>query len=202
MKPTAYEAALQTDAAPFDSVPGLGFNSDPAAAAIVPPAGRMTAAGPVLIVDPAQNNAFRAINRAWKQGATVQANAGVGAPIRYTIGGCQTARRTSSSNRCARGGTHESAPGRAVRQPRLGLFQPWTGSMDEGWTPLGPRAIRLLLRSPFTPRTSNCRSRRKSTSLIIADDARVPVAGAAPRRTAVSAGGARRRPCGRSTPIS
>ena len=26
------------------------------------------------------------------------------------------------------------APGRAVKQPRIGLYQPWTGSMDEGWT--------------------------------------------------------------------
>ena len=39
VKPTAYDAALQTDAAPFDSVPGVGFDTDPAAAAIVPPAG-------------------------------------------------------------------------------------------------------------------------------------------------------------------
>ena len=39
----AYEAALRTDAAPFDSLPGVGFNTDPASAAIVPPAGRSPA---------------------------------------------------------------------------------------------------------------------------------------------------------------
>ena len=27
-----------------------------------------------------------------------------------------------------------AAPGRAVGQPRIGLYQPWTGSMDEGWS--------------------------------------------------------------------
>ena len=38
VKPAAYDAALKTDAAPFDSVPGAGFDTDPASAAIVPPA--------------------------------------------------------------------------------------------------------------------------------------------------------------------
>ena len=28
----------------------------------------------------------------------------------------------------------EAAPGRAVRAPRVGLYQPWNGSMDEGWS--------------------------------------------------------------------
>src|SRR6185503_18530264 len=37
IRPTTYEAAVNSDAASFDSAPGLGFNSDPAAAAIVPP---------------------------------------------------------------------------------------------------------------------------------------------------------------------
>ena len=60
------------DAAPFDSVPGIGFDSDRAAAAIVPPPGRISGTGSALLVDPAQNNAFRAVNRAWKQGAVRQ----------------------------------------------------------------------------------------------------------------------------------
>ena len=34
------------DAAPFDSVPGAGFDSSPLAAAIVPPAGKITGIGP------------------------------------------------------------------------------------------------------------------------------------------------------------
>ena len=53
-----------TDAAPFDSVPGAGFDTNPSAAAILPPPGRMTGTGPSLAIDPRQNNAFRAINRA------------------------------------------------------------------------------------------------------------------------------------------
>ena len=57
------------DAAPFDSVPGIGFDSSREAAAIVPPPGSISGSGSALLVDPAQNNAFRAVNRAWKQGA-------------------------------------------------------------------------------------------------------------------------------------
>ena len=65
--PVADDASA-ADAAPFDSVPGLGFDSNPVAAAIVPAAGKITGSGPALAIDPAQNNAFRAVNAAWKAG--------------------------------------------------------------------------------------------------------------------------------------
>jgi hypothetical protein len=61
-----YVSSSQKDAAPFDSVPGLGFDADPLARAIVPPAGRITGNGPALALSPAANNTFRAINRAWQ----------------------------------------------------------------------------------------------------------------------------------------
>src|SRR6185436_18815826 len=46
IKPAAYDAALHGDPAPFDSVPGTGFDSDPASAAITPPAGAISGTGP------------------------------------------------------------------------------------------------------------------------------------------------------------
>ena len=179
VKPTAYEAALQTDAAAFDSLPGVGFNTDPASSAIVPMPGRITGSGAVLVVDPAQNNAFKAINRAWKQGATAQAGAGAsGAPIRYTLRGLSNSAQDelvqSLSLQAERA---ESAPGRAVRQPRIGVYQPWTGSMDEGWTRW------VLEQYGFTfiavhPEDFQSPLAQKIDVLIMADDARVPVAGA------------------------
>jgi hypothetical protein len=180
VKPTPYEAALRSDAAPFDSVPGLGFNSDPNAAAILPPAGRVTGTGPILVIDPAQNNAYRALNRAWEQGAKVQASADAsGSPVRYAIMGLSdSAQNDLVQSLALRAERTLSAPGRAVRRPRLGLFQPWTGSMDEGWTRwlLEQYGFSYLLvhpddfKSPLTD---------KIDVLIIADDARVPIAGAA-----------------------
>jgi hypothetical protein len=177
--PTAYEAALQTDAAAFDSLPGVGFNSDPASAAIVPRPGRITGSGSVLVVDPAQNNAFKAINRAWKQGATVQASAGAaGAPIRYTLRGLSTgAQEDLVQSLSLQAERAESAPGRAVRPPRIGLYQPWTGSMDEGWT----RWVLEQYGFSFVaihPEDFKSPLAQKIDVLIMADDARVPVAGA------------------------
>lgn len=64
-------AADMADAAPFDSPPGVGFNSHPVAAAIVPPEGD-AGSGSMLVADPAQNNAFKAINRAWAAGGQVR----------------------------------------------------------------------------------------------------------------------------------
>src|SRR6185436_18052987 len=58
IKPTTYEAQLKNDSTPFDSLPGIGFDTDPSSAAIVPPPGSVTGPGPALVVDPAQNNAF------------------------------------------------------------------------------------------------------------------------------------------------
>ena len=179
VKLTTYEAAMKTDAAPFDSLPGVGFNTDPAAAAIVPMPGRISGSGSVLVVDPAQNNTFKAINRAWKQGATVQASAGAsGTPIRYTLRGLSDgAQEELVQSLALQAERTESAPGRAVRQPRLGVYQPWIGSMDEGWTrwvleQYGFTAVAIHPEDFTSPLAD------KVDVLILADDARVPIAGA------------------------
>jgi len=180
IKPAAYDAALHGDPAPFDSVPGTGFDSDPASAAITPPAGAISGTGPVLVVDPAQNNAFKAINRAWRQGATVQASAGAaGAPIRYSIRGLpESAQDDLVKSLALQAERTLSAPGRAIHQPRIGIYQPWTGSMSEGWTRwvleqygFGIVAVRPEdFQAPLSDRID---------VLIIADDARVPIDGSA-----------------------
>ena len=179
-KPTPYEPAPRADAAAFDSVPGAGFNSDPSAAAIVPADGRIAGSGDVLVLDPAQNNTFKAINRAWQQGATVQASAGpTGAPIRYTVRGLSEAAQDEIVRTLAlQAERTPSAPGRAIRKPRLGLYQPWTSSMDEGWTRW------VLEQFGFTfvsvhPEDFKSPLGETIDVLIVADDARLPIAGAA-----------------------
>ena len=64
-------AIVGADAAPFDSAPGIGFNTDAVAAGIVPRPGRLTGSGDSIAISAAQNNAFRAVNAAWQAGATV-----------------------------------------------------------------------------------------------------------------------------------
>jgi len=174
VKPTTYEAALANDLATFDSVPGAGFNTDPASAAILPLPGRTQGSGPVLLVDPAQNNAFRALNRAWQQGGTVAR-----AENRYAISGLPSEAQDALVNAFAL--QAERAPATSgtapMKKPRIGIFQPWTGSMDEGWT----RWVLEQYGFTFTlihPEDFKTPLAEKIDVLILADDARVPVAGA------------------------
>ncbi len=178
---SAYDAAVQHDAAPFDSVPGLGFNSNASASAIVPPAGRATGSGSILVVDPAQNNAFRAIHRAWKEGGKVQASADAsGAPVRYALMGLpESVLNELVSSLALKAERTSAAPGRAINKPRLGIYEPWNASMDAGWT----RWVLEQYGFAFTlihPEDFKSPLAEKIDVLIMADDARVPIAGTAP----------------------
>jgi hypothetical protein len=66
IKPTPYNAS-KVDAVVFDSVPGSGFETSPMAAAIVPPASAISGTGDHLSINPAETNAFRAINAPGRQ---------------------------------------------------------------------------------------------------------------------------------------
>ena len=113
------------DAAPFDSAPGLGFDTDPVAAGILPPAGEVTGSGAALALSPAQNNTFRAVNRAWREGGRVRFHQG-----RYLVTGLSDQVVRELHLRAVRTG----ASGTTVARPRIGLYRPWRPSMDEGWT--------------------------------------------------------------------
>jgi hypothetical protein len=116
--------------ASFDSVPGIGFDSHPAAARIVPPAGRVSGSGSVLALDPAQNNTFRAINRALAAGLDVQFSE---AGPRYLLGGLSQQDQNSLIESLALVAERTDAVGRSLRGPRIGVFSA-PASMDAGWT--------------------------------------------------------------------
>lgn len=137
---TTPEMSEEADAAPFDSPPGLGFDSDTVAAGIVPLPGRISGRGSAFAVSPAQNNAFRAVNRAWASGASVRFENG---PLRNDnpdsggrfvisgMSGSASQELVRELNLRAQGTGND---GRPMSQPRIGLFRPWQPSMDEGWT--------------------------------------------------------------------
>jgi hypothetical protein len=134
-------AVVGRDAAPFDSVPGLGFDTDPVAAGIVPPAGGIAGAGEALAVDAAHNNAFRAVNAAWRAGATVAWEPGAagtngqpGSSGRYLIRGLDPAAARQLVDSLALRAERTSARGIGLERPRIGVFRPWSPSMDEGWS--------------------------------------------------------------------
>ena len=126
-------AGVEPDAAPFDSVPGVGFDTNPIAAGIVPPPGRTTGSGSARVVDPAQNNAFRAINQAWAAGGRVSAVGGNG-DARYVISGLGRGAMDAMVSDLALQAVRSGASGTPIEQPRVGLYRPWAPSMDEGWT--------------------------------------------------------------------
>jgi len=125
---TPYESGTK-DAAAFDSVPGAGFDVNAVAAAIVPPAGKITGTGPALAIDPAENNAFRAVNRAWKAGGAVRTDKG-----RYVLTGLTATAQNEFVSALALTAERMAATGRVLKKPRIGLYRPWMPSMDEGWT--------------------------------------------------------------------
>ncbi|MGA2260483.1 MAG: M14 metallopeptidase family protein [Acidobacteriota bacterium] len=189
VKPTPYNLNESGDPTPFDSVPGIGFDSNPSAAAIVPQAGKITGSGPALAVDPAQNNAFRALNRAWKQGASVEFVVGTpSAGARYVIRGLSESAQSELASSLALVAERTAASGTPVKRPRIGLFQPWSGSMDEGWTRW------LLERYGFEfvslhPEDFHSPLRDKVDVIILADDARIPVEGGGGRGGGAGQGG-------------
>jgi len=137
-KPTAYnltDASKTTDAAAFDSVPGVGFNSSPLAAAVVPMAGAITGTGAGLALDPAQTNTFKAIYSAWKQGGAVKFVAAAGStPARYVITGLSSAQQTEMVRALAlKAERVAESVGAPLKKPRIGLYNP-PNSMDSGWT--------------------------------------------------------------------
>ena len=126
---------------PFDTAPGIGFDSEPMAKAIVPPAGRIAGSGAALAVNPAENNAFKAINRAWKAGASVRFDRGPLCDL-----GSDEAAQTSlvdalalqrRARRRARRRVAEAPPRPVPRQHQHG----------RGLDALGPGAVRVPVHS-------------------------------------------------------
>ena len=127
IKPTPYNVA-KADAAVFDSVPGAGFDTNPMAAAITPPAAAVTGTGANLSVNPAETNAFRAINAAWKANASVSRDGD-----RYVISGMNETAMTDLVKSLAIKAEKVSTAGSAIKKPRIALFEP-PNSIDAGWT--------------------------------------------------------------------
>ncbi len=133
--------AQVADAASFDSPPGVGFNSNTVAAGITPLPGRATGSGSALLLDPAQNNSFRAINRAWSEGGevrfvpgTVGADGAGGSTGKYLISNLGRSAVDAIVSDYALQATRAGVTGTRISRPRIGLYRPWQASIDEGWS--------------------------------------------------------------------
>jgi hypothetical protein len=139
LRPLGRESVASADGAQLAAAPDAPLASHPVAAAIVPPAGRITGTGPRLAVSPAQNEAFRLINRALGAGGSVRfeplASRGTSRAggSRYLVEGVDAATLARWVDELALRAERTNATGPTVRA-RIGLYKPWTASMDEGWT--------------------------------------------------------------------
>ncbi|MHB1191915.1 MAG: M14 family metallopeptidase [Longimicrobiales bacterium] len=139
-QPLAWNAT--GDAAPFDSPPDVGFDTHPVARAIVPPDGRVRGGGSALILDAAQNNTYRALGRAWAEGAQVSFAPGKAAPAEgeggtsgsWLVSGLSGSTQQALVRDLRLQAVGGSMPAGRVPQPRVGIYRPWSASMDEGWT--------------------------------------------------------------------
>ncbi|MFT5144552.1 MAG: hypothetical protein ACI84D_003188 [Thalassolituus oleivorans] len=132
---TPVDWADTADAQSWDTPPGAGFDSHPVARAIVPPAGSVSGSGNALWLDPAQNNSYRALADAWRQGATVRYGEAAGASGgAWSVSGLSASSQQNLADKYALKASRGSSSGATVRQPRIGLYRPWQASMDEGWT--------------------------------------------------------------------
>jgi hypothetical protein len=123
------------DASPFDMAPGVGFDTHPVAAGIVPLPGRLAGSGAAVYLDPAQNNSFIALNRAWAAGADVRwAGDPGGRGARWVVSGVSGEMLTDWVEELHLQAERGPQTGTRVPRARLALYRPWTASMDEGWS--------------------------------------------------------------------
>jgi hypothetical protein len=133
--------ALQQDPGALAASPDAPFESNAVAAAIVPPAGRITGSGPRITVDPAQNNAFRLVARTLSAGGSVRFLAGApgaggegGTGGKYMAGDIAGATLQTWLDELSLNAERTNAAGGAAVRARVAIYKPWRASMDEGWT--------------------------------------------------------------------
>jgi hypothetical protein len=136
----AFRAALITPkgkAVDWHTDPTEPFTTNAYAAGIVAPAGAITGSGDHLLLDPAQNNSFRLMNRALAAGAKASfVPASSGRPARYDVTGLDGTKADAWAKELAvRAERVSSAPAGEVGVPtRVALYKSQPGVIDEGWT--------------------------------------------------------------------
>ena len=165
VKPAPYERGAQTTRRRSTACPGVGFDTDAAAAAIVPPAGRVTGSGAVLLArSGAEQRVSRAQPRLEAAARPCSAARTTGAPIRRISGLSDDAQNELVKSLALQAERASPRPARAVQKPRIGLFRPWTGSMDEGWTRWVLEQYGFALRDAASRRLQDAARRARSTS--------------------------------------
>ncbi len=116
--------------------PNEPLTTNAEAAGIVPAPGGITGSGDALLLDPAQNNSFKLINRALAAGASLHFSAAAGGqPARYVVTGLDASKADAWAKELWVTAERTSSPPASVNTAtRIALFKSQPGVMDEGWT--------------------------------------------------------------------
>ncbi|MEQ9439059.1 MAG: M14 family metallopeptidase [Cyclobacteriaceae bacterium] len=120
-----------TDLSKVDFVPGAGFNTNAVAVGIQPLPGTLRGSGNTLMLDPKENNTFRVLAEALKQGLEVVY---LEQTKMYGIQGASRSSMQQWVNDYAVNGTLTSQTSETKVSARIAVYRPWTASMDMGWT--------------------------------------------------------------------
>ena len=137
--PAEFRAALKTirgKAVDWHTAPDEPFATNAEAAGILPLPGALTGSGDRLLLDPAQNNSFRVINRALATGASLRyARASGGKGARWVVAGAEPSKVQSwITDLFVRAERAPDVPDALAAPSRIALYKAAPGNMDEGWT--------------------------------------------------------------------
>lgn len=130
--------SVQGKTVDWHSAPDAPFTTNAEAAGIVPLAGQISGTGDAIVLDPAQNNSFRFLNRAVATGAALRflpATASRGG--RWVISGIDSAAAQGFATDLfvrAERATDADLPNVTAAPKRIALYKAAPGNMDEGWT--------------------------------------------------------------------
>ena len=118
--------------------PDAPFTTNAEAAGVVPLPGAITGNGSALLLDPAQNNSFRFVNRALAGGGTLRyAPATPTRSGRWLVSGFDSAKADAWAGDLfvqATRAVDAAVPNAVPARLRLALYKASPGNMDEGWT--------------------------------------------------------------------
>ena len=134
-----FRAAMQPvagKAVDWRTSPDEPFTTNAVAAGIAPAPGAITGSGEQLVLDPAQNNVFRLINKAIANGASLQFAPGDSSRGgRYVLSGVDAAKQEEwSRDLWVRAERTTGVAGALPVATRIALYKGAPGNMDEGWT--------------------------------------------------------------------
>jgi hypothetical protein len=130
--------AVEGRAVDWHSRPDAPFTTNAEAAGIAPLSGALTGEGRSILLEPAQNNSFRFVNRALAAGATLRYTPAT--PVRggrWLISGIDSMHAAEWVNDLsiqATRTTDEAVPNAVPARLRLAVYKAAPGNMDEGWT--------------------------------------------------------------------